>query len=167
MAVSQTGEVSVRVSSKLTNPLDLSSVVSNIAETFANSFTNGTGANQASNAWGDIRSLLTATNEDLDLAGGLTNAFGAALTFTKVKAIIIRALPANTGNITVTRPAANGVPFLVAAGDGFVLAPGAIFVLTNPSDAGITVTAGTGDLINVNNATGATQSYAVVIIGVA
>lgn len=164
----QTGEVTVRVASKLTSSLDLSTPTSVINESFSNIFSNGTGANQASNVWGDERTLLTATNEDLDLAsGGLSNGLGSSLTFTEVKAIIIHALPTNTGNLVVTRPAANGVPFLLAAGDGFTLKPGGLFVITDPSDAGIAVTAGTGDLININNATGASQTYTVIIIGVA
>lgn len=164
----QTGEVSVKVQSKLSSSQDLSNAIATLTKTFSTPFTNGTGANQASNVWSDRRSVLTATNEDLDLAGGsLSNALGAALTFTEVKAIIIYALPANTGVLSITRPAANGLPFLLAAGDGFSLSPGSLFVYTNPSDAGIAVTAGTGDLINIANASGATQSYEIIIIGVA
>lgn len=166
MAVAQTGEISVRVSSKLTNSYDLDAVVSALDKTFSNAFGNGTGANQANNRWSDKRDLLTATNEDLDFAGSLSNALGAVV-FTKIKGIIIYALSTNTGPISVTRPAANGVPFLLAAGDGLsALQPGGLFILTNPSDAGITVTAATGDLINVANATGATQSYQIIVFGV-
>ena len=167
MAVAQTGEISVRVSSKLSNSFDLDTVVSALDKTYSNSFTNGTGANQASARWSDTRSLLTATNEDLDFAGGVTGPLGAALTFTKIKMILIYALSTNTGAIAVTRPAANGVPFLTTASDGFTLMPGGLFVLTNPSDAGIAVTAATGDLINIANATGATQSYQIIVLGVA
>jgi hypothetical protein len=164
----QTGEVVVKVSSKLTATQDLSQAQATISKIFAVPLTNGAGINQASNAWSDQRAILTATNEDLDLAGGsLVSALGTALTFTEIKAIIIHALATNTGSITVTRPATNGLPFLLAAGDGFTLAPGGVFAYVNPSDAGIAVTAGTGDLINIANASGATQSYQIIIIGVA
>lgn len=167
MAVAQTGEISVRVSSKLGNSFDLDTVVSALDKTFSIPFTNGTGANQANNRWSDTRSLLTATNEDLDFAGGsLTGPLGTALTFTKIKAIVIYAPTTNTAAIAVTRPAANGVPFLTTASDGFSLQPGGLFILTNPSDAGITVTAATGDLINIANASGATQSYQIIVLGV-
>lgn len=165
MPVTQTGEVQVRVVSKLSNGLDLSTVLNTIDRTFGTSFANGTGAYQANNSWGDLRTLLTATNEDIDLAGVLTNAFGAVLTFTELKGIILFAPTTNTGNLTVTRPAANGVPFLSTAGAGFALVPGGLYVYTNPSDAGIAVTAGTGDLININNGSGATQSYYIILIG--
>lgn len=169
----QTGEVSVRVSSKLSSAFDLSSVVSELNKTFSTSLTNGTGANQASNVWHDQRTLLTASNENLDFAGGsLSNALGAALTFTEIKAIIIYALPANTGKLTVSSPAGTGVPFMIATGGTtptpkFDLFPGGLYVYTNPSDAGITVTASTGDIINIDNATGASQSYQIIVYGVA
>lgn len=173
MAVSQSGEISVRVASKLGNSFDLEAVASALDKTFSNAFTNGSGANQANNRFTDQRTLLTATNENLDLAGGsLSNSLGGALTFTKMKWIIIYALPTNTGILTVSSPAGTGVPFMRATGGttptpAFDLAPGGIYVYTNPSDAGITVTAATGDIINVDNATGASQSYQIVIGGVA
>lgn len=165
--MAQTGEVTIRVSSKLTAAGDLSSASASLDKTFATPLTNGTGLNQANNSWSDRRTLASGANEDLDLAGTLTNAFGATVVFTKIKSITIQALMANTTNMTVTRPAANGVPFMLAAGDGFVLTPGGCFTLTNPSDAGIAVTAATGDLINIANSAGASGSYDIVIVGVA
>lgn len=162
----QTGEVSIRVTSKVTNSTDLASATANLDKTFSTPLTNGTGLNQANNSWSDRRSLATGANEDLDVSGSLTNALGVTVVFTKIKSITIQALSTNTTNITVTRPAANGVPFLAAAGDGFVLTPGGCFTLTNPSDAGIAVTAATGDLINIANSAGATGSYDIVIVGV-
>lgn len=165
MAVAQVGEISVKVTSKLSNTFDLDNVVSTLEKTFSLAFGNGTGLDQANNRWSDKRDLLTATNEDLDFAGALSNGLGTVV-FTKIKGIVIYALPTNTGAIDVTRPAANGVPFLTAASDGFSLQPGGIFILTNPSAAGFAVTAGTGDLINIANATGATQSYQIIVFGV-
>lgn len=162
----QTGGVDVRVTSKITSAGDLASATANLDRTFSTPLTNGTGLNQANNSWSDRRSLATAANEDLDVSGSLTNALGVAVVFTKIKSITIYALPTNTTSLTISRPAANGVPFLLAAGDGFVLTPGGTFALTNPSDAGIAVTAATGDLINIANAAGATADYDIVIVGV-
>lgn len=173
MAVSQVGEISVSVKSKLANAFDLDSVVSALDKSFSIAFSNGSGAYQANNRWADERTLLTATNENLDFAGGsLSNSLGGALTFTEIKLIIFYGPTTNTGNLTVSSPAATGVPFIAATGGTtptpkFTLVPGGLFIFGNPSDAGIIVTAGTGDIINIDNATGASQVYQVIVFGVA
>jgi hypothetical protein len=160
-----TAKVRLTIQSLLTNARDLSTPTDKLLKVIENAFSNGTGANQANEVWHDQRSLATGANEDLDLAGALTGVLGGTLTFAAIKAIIFAAAAQNTTNLTVSRPASNGVPFLAAASDAFVLTPGGLFVLTNPSAGGILVTADTGDLINVANAAGATATYDVVIIG--
>lgn len=145
---------------------DLSIVKDQLDWSYSLSLDNGTAANQANNMWTDQRTVANGANEDLDLAGGVTNSLGVTVTFTKGRVLIFRGLKANTGNLTVSRPATNGVPFLAAAGDAFTLKPNGIVVMSDPSTAGITVTPATGDLINVANASGASQGYQVVIIGI-
>lgn len=159
------GRVVVQILGELLGSNDLATVDSDIDQKFANVFTNGTGANQANNFFADRRPLTGGTNEDLDLVGVLSSALGAVISTAKLKVIIFRALPANTGNLTITRPAANGVPFLLAAGDGLApLKPGAFAVITDPSAAGITVTAGTGDLINIAASGAGANNYDVVLV---
>lgn len=159
------GRVVVQVLAELTGTNDLATVDSDIDQKFANIFTDGTGANQANNIFSDRRALAGGANEDLDLAGVLSSALGSTIISAKLKALIFRALPANTGNLTITRPASNGVPFLLAAGDGLPpLKPGGMVVITDPSVAGITVTAGTGDLINVAASGGGANNYDVIMI---
>lgn len=162
--MSFTGSVQAVIRGDLVNAGDLSSGKDILRTTLEDLFTDGTGLNQANNQFSDRRTLTTGANESLDLAGGLTNAFGVTLTFTKIKAIIIQALSTNTTDLTVSRPA-NGLPFFAASGDALVLRPGGIFVLTDPSAAGITVTAGTGDLLNIANAAGASAFYDIIIFG--
>jgi hypothetical protein len=157
--------ITVNIAGQLRNVLGLSTVQEDLAQKFAQSFLSGTGAGKANMLWADSRSLATASNEDLDLAGGLTNSLGVSLTFTNLKAIAIRAHTTNTTSLTFSRPSSNGVPLFAAAGDAFVLTPGAIVVLTDPSAAGKAVTASTGDLLNVANAAGATAGYDIVIVG--
>lgn len=164
--MSFTGSVQVVIKGDLVNAGDLSSGKDILRQTLENLLTDGSGANQASTQWSDRRTLATGANEDLDFAGGITNAFGVTLTLTKIKAIIIQALAANTTNLTVSRPASNGVPFFAAASDAVVLKPGGLFVLTDPSAAGVTVTAATGDLLNILNAAGASASYDIIVFGV-
>lgn len=127
---------------------------------------NGTSAGQASQLWSDSRSLAGSASENLDLAGSLTNAFGATLTFTKLKLLLVRARLTNNAanNVNVLRGASNGVPAFLAASDGVPLQPGAIFLLYDPT--GITVTPGTGDILTVTNSAGTnTVDYDIVIVG--
>lgn len=159
-----TGKVAVTIDLKDVRTSDKETATSAILTAFGWDISNGTGADQANLCWQDTRSLTTGANEDLDLAGSLANLFGTAV-FAQHKFIAIQAAAANTTVLTVTRPASNGVPFLVAAGDGFALGPGDFLILTRRASGGVTVTAGTGDLINVANASGATATFTVVVCG--
>lgn len=125
----------------------------------------GTAANQADLVWGDQRTLGASANEDLDLAGSLTGMLGGTLTMAKLKAVFVKAASGNTNNVVVTRPAANGVPLFAAASDAISVLPGGTFMWVAPG-AGITVTAGTGDLINFSNSgAGTSVTYDVVFVG--
>lgn len=129
--------------------------------------TSGTGLNQADLIFSDTRTIAASGTEDLDLAGALTGQLGGTLTFVKLKGLLIRAAAGNTNNVRVTRPASNGVPWLLAASDGFDVTPGGLALFMAPANAGMaTVTAGTGDLITVaNSSSGSSVTYDVVIIG--
>jgi hypothetical protein len=129
--------------------------------------TTGTGASQADKLYTASITLAASTGQDIDLAGVLTDPFGSALTMVKLKAIAIRAAAANTNNVNLTRPAANGVPWLLAAGDGIAIGPGGIFVAVNPGAAGLgTVTPATGDLIRVDNSgAGSSVTFDIVLLG--
>lgn len=162
-----TATLNVSLSALLTNALDLVSAQANLAYNKSKSFTNGTGADQIQNIFSDTRSINSASNEDLDLAGSLTNAIGATVTFTKVKAILIQASANNSTNLSVGPAASNGWGAGFAdASDRVVIRPGGMFLLTAPDANGMAVTAGTGDLLNIANSSGATASYDIIIIGV-
>jgi hypothetical protein len=124
----------------------------------------GTSSGAADIVFSDTRTLTTNTNEDLDLAGGVSDVFGVTRTFVKVKAIRLKAAAANTPTLVV----GNGTnPFVGPFGAGthtLSLAPGGEILLTAPA-AGWTVTAATGDIIKVTNPAGASATYDVDIIG--
>lgn len=163
-----TASVSVGVNGSQTTLLDLGTATFPFSASSSIPHTSGTGAGQVDLAFTDTRTLAASATENLDLAGSLTDAFGATITFARIKAIYISAAAGNTNDVQVTRPASNGVPFLMAAGDGIALRKGAGFAWwTGAADAtGVAVTAGTGDLITVTNSAGTTSvTYTVVIIG--
>lgn len=128
----------------------------------------GTGANQASNVFYDVRTITASSSENLDLAGTLTNAFGVTLTFTKIKAVIIHASSANTNNVQVGGAASNGwVAWVADATDIVSVKPGGTLIWIAPDASGGAVVAATGDILKVaNSSSGTSVIYDVTIIGV-
>lgn len=158
-----TGNVNVNIQLQDARTSGPESATQVINQTYSWAVSNGTGAGLFNQCWPSTRTLTTGANEDIDLAGSLTNIFGATV-FTAVKLISISAAAANTTLLTVTRPAA-GIPFLLTAADAFVLGGGDFFVITRRSAAGVAVTATTADLINVANAAGASATYTIIVCG--
>jgi hypothetical protein len=128
----------------------------------------GTGANQASNVFHDRRTLTASNSENLDLAGSLTNKFGTTLTFTKIKAILIKASSANTNNVLVGGAASNQfINWVSDPTDVIVVRPGGFFMIVAPDSTGYAVTAATGDLLKIaNSSAGTSVTYDIIIIGV-
>jgi hypothetical protein len=160
-----TAQFNLSLTGKQTSALDLGTGTFPFAISLAVALASGTGADQADRIFSDTRTLGASATEDLDLAASLTDAFGASITFVKVKAVVITAAAANTNDVNVTRPAANGLPLFLAASDGIPVRPKGAFVWFAPG-TGITVTPGTGDLLTLTNSAGGTGvTYSVVIIG--
>lgn len=138
-----------------------------ILQDWSATIANGTGAAQASQVYQDTGSLGASASASIDLAGSLTNIFGATITFTKIKLIAVRATSTNNAanTLAVIRGSSNGVPLFGAASGGFAgLNPGAWFIYYDPT--GITVTAGTGDILTLTNNAGTnTITYDIVIVG--
>lgn len=160
-----TALITLAVNGKQTNPLDLGTVVDPFAKSLAIALAQGTGANQADRVFTDTRTLALSATEDLDLAGVLVDAFGAVITFAKIKAVIILPAAGNTNDVQLTRPASNGVPLFLAAADGIAIKPGGAFVWVAPG-TGVTVTPATGDLLTITNGgAGTPVTYDVILIG--
>src|SRR5512139_466082 len=160
-----TANLQVSVTGQHTNALDLGVATFPFVKALALALASGTGANQSDRVFTDTRTLTASATENLDLAGTLVDAFGATITFVTVKAVLIVAAAGNTNNVQVTRPASNGLPLFIAAGDGLEVKPNGAFAWFAPG-VGIAVTAGTGDLLALTNSAGGTSVvYDVIIIG--
>jgi hypothetical protein len=158
-------KISVNVAAVLTAALDLAEagVPLNIDTVFR--MASGTTSGKADKIWHDRRTLAASGTEDHDLAAGLTDPFGASITFVKLKGILIKADSDNVNNVVLSRPAANGVPLFSAASDALPVLPGGLLLWVAPQ-AGITVTPGTGDLLTVTNSAGSTAvDYNIVLLG--
>lgn len=150
----------------LTDALDLSTPSDALSYAARYDLTSGTSANQADMLWHDRRTLNASATEDLDLAGVLVNGLGDTQTFARIKMVIVAAATGNTNNVNVTRPASNGVPLFLAAGDGIPVRPGGMFVWVAPDGTAVAVTGGTGDLLTFTNSAGSTSvTYDVIVIG--
>lgn len=166
--MSLTTSVRLAVAAKLTNALDLGEAVAPVSADYSLTLANGVAAGQADRVFADTRTLAASASEDLDLAGTLLDPLGAALTFARVKALIVRAAPGNTNNVVIGNAASNAWAALLGATGTAVLRPGAaLAVVAGTSDAnGYAVTASTGDLLKVANSGGVTPvTYDIVVIG--
>jgi len=163
--MSLNSKIVTSIVASLTNPLDLATGTTPLTVDKRINLASGTGSDQADRIFHDRRTITASATDSLDLAGVLTDAFGATLTFVKLKGLYVSAASANTNNVNVTRPAVNGVPWLLAAGDGVPVLPGGQMLWVAPG-AGVTVTAATGDLIDiVNSGAGTSVTYDIVILG--
>lgn len=137
--------------------VDVSKILSLVAGTAA--------VNEANLLFSDTRTIAASSNEDIDLAGSLSDAFGSTLTAAEILAIYIAAASGNTNNVVFGPAASNGFtgPFGDAS-DRLSVKPGEWQSLI--SGTGWAVTAGTGDLLNIaNSSSGSGVTYDLVIIG--
>lgn len=163
-----TSSLTVQLGAALTRVDDIGSTArDDLLWNFAKSLANGTGANQADRVWRDQRTLAASANEDLDLAGALTDALGGSAVFARVKAIVVRASDANTNNVVVGGAASNQFVGPFGAGTHTVaVKPGGIFAVFAADATAWAVTAGTGDLLRIANSAGSTAvTYDIIIIG--
>lgn len=149
----------------LTNPLDLTDAQVPLEVNQRYRWTTGVGADQADKLWQDRNTLAPSATTDIDLSGSLPDGLGGTIALARIKLIKVTAAAGNANNVNVSRAAANGVPLFLASNDGIPVLPGGSFRWDHPGN-GITVTAGTGDLITFTNSAGGTSvTYDVVIIG--
>jgi hypothetical protein len=166
MATLSNAQIGVSFAALLASQLDLRDVQDKLAVSPNYAFANGTGANQANQTFADIRTLSASASENLDLAGGLVDAFGATITMTKVKAILIMAAASNTNDVLVGGAASNAAAaFFGDATDVVKIKPGGLILLVAPDAAGYAITAGTGDLLKIANGAGGTSvTYTIAIL---
>lgn len=156
---------SLKLDALLLKALDLDTATDPLLYTLTNNLSNGTATGNASQLWHDQRSLNASATEDLDLAGGVTNAFGVTVTFVKVKIVIVKASSGNTNDVQVTRKATTGIPLFMADGDGIALGPGEFFVYGSPT-TGKTITDTTDDTLTFTNSAGGTSvTYDIILVG--
>lgn len=128
-------------------------------------FVVGTGANQADIVFTDTRTIAISTNDDIDLSGVLTNAFGAVIAAAEIVGIIIvnkSTVQTLTVGVAGTNP---WVTMWAASGDGIKVFPGGVFCNFAPDASGLgAVVGGASDVLRIANGAGATCDYDIAIL---
>ena len=118
--------------------------ITTVKETFSTlfnwTFTSGTNTNQMDQLWRDRRELANGGTETIDLAGGITNAFGDVLTMAEVRMVIV-SLPATNLNTISVGGATNNTfsTWLGDDSDTVVVRPGGFLLLVGPDNTGYAV----------------------------
>lgn len=127
-------------------------------------FASGVASDQADIVFTDTRTVGISANDDLDLAGVLTDAFGAAITAVEMVGMII-INKSTTQTLTIGAGSNPWITWLIATGDGIKIPPRGVFVLFAPDASGLgTVTAGTGDILRVANGAGFAADYDIALL---
>jgi len=156
--------ISVVLQLAQTKVLDLATGSAQVVKTYLTDLTDGTAAGKADLIFHDTRTIGGAP-DDLDLAGALVDAFGATLTFVKIKSITVVAYSTNVANVVVGAAAANQFvgPFGAATHTLAVKPGGKLHTDVGKTDLGFAVTAGTGDVLRFSGTNG--DKYDVIIVG--
>ncbi|MFJ8992625.1 hypothetical protein ACIRQH_19790 [Streptomyces sp. NPDC102279] len=160
--------LALSASGELTQALDFGTGSAKQILSKSMALASGTGAGKADRMFSDRRTLAASGTEDLDLAGVLLDAFGTAITFARIKGLVIAASKDNINNVVVGAAASAPWITLLGATHTLTLRPGAfVAVGTGLADAtGYAVTATTADLLKIANSGGTTGvTYDIHIIG--
>ncbi len=140
----------------------------NAAINFASGLASGVAAKQVDIVYLAERTIAASTNDDIDLAGVLADAFGAVITAAELVGIVVVNEPVdpaaarNASNLTIGG-STNPVPGFAAA--IVPIEPGGVFAAMSPGAAGLaTITAATGDKIRVANGAGGTAKYQIALL---
>ncbi len=146
---------------------DISALNLTLAKRISIALASGSTVSQADLFFDDTRTLGTTGLDALNLFTGLTNGANLAVSFRKLKAMLLIASATNGQFITVSQPTTTGLSGLFSTtGAGIILRPGSYFAWAAGSADGtcVAVTSGAAT-INVLNSGAPTISYDLVLIG--
>lgn len=132
--------------------------------------TDGVAAGQADILFVDERTVSASSNDDIDLAGALSDAFGATINAAEIVAILIINAPrsgsANTSDLTIGG-ATNAFEGFLGGTSPTIgpLKPGGVLLIGSGDAAGIgAVSGGSSDELRVANGAGAAATYQIAIV---
>ena len=168
--MSLTATIKARIEATQVGPNDYTDTFAPVVDATL-ALLDGTLAAQADLIFADERAVTTGANDDIDLSGVLTDAFGVTITFVEIVGILIINKPisgaVNTTDLTI---GLGTNPFLGFLGGTLPtigpIKPGGAFLIFAGDAAGLgTVGAAASDVLRIANSSGATATYQIVIIG--
>lgn len=158
-------KVIARVRAELSGAVDQGSTLAALLLDMGFTLDDGTGSGEADRVFSDQRSLSASATETHDLTS-LTDVFGAALSFAKIKVIAIKAAASNTNNVLVGAAASNQfLGPLAHSSDIISIPPGGVALLTAPA-SGWAVANGSTDNLKIANSAGSTAVlYDIMLVG--
>jgi hypothetical protein len=165
------GKVTISIRDILKNVLDLTSLTDELNKSWVKEYVTGTLANQAQIHWHDTVTLSSAAVLLLDLqttalaadAVHCNNGFGDC-NFTKVRELLIVLTTVTSGFYLKVGGGSNPVPLFSDASDIAKVKAGGHLLLGDPVD-GTTVTAATGDLLKIENASAGSVTFDIFLLG--
>jgi hypothetical protein len=130
--------------------------------------TYGTGSGKANKIYTAQRTVTATTADNLDLAGSLTDLNGSAITFTKIKLILIAIVsPDGTKTLRVGPRGVSNTYQGAFGGTGATVYKDFTHwdVVEYEPVTGRTVTAGTGDILGIYNPSASSVTYEIIIAG--
>ena len=147
-----TNEIAIKIYSLLTSTSGIADIQAKIESNIENDLTT-----DVCDVLYSVTGTISGGSNDIDLSGTLEDPLGNAITFAEVMMVFIR----NNGDNAMTVGGSNNIPLMANTSDLINLASDAYFCYID--QAGITVTAGTGDLITITGTND--DTYDIVVIG--
>ncbi len=158
-----TARVKASVVANWSKALDLGDVQATPSAAFTLLLANGTGANKIEQVGTASGTIEASGDVDIDLAGTLTDPGGDTITFTKVKALMVKNMSADGDGFEI---GGTFDTWLKASGDEVKCLPGGLVLVVNPTVDGFAVVADTGDTITLTNLDSVNgQDYEVIVVG--
>lgn len=126
----------------------------------------GTGLDEGDILWFDQDRILAGlTSENIDVAGTLSDAYGDTFTAVKIKFFYFHNKSVTPGDILELGGGSNPLLLWKDGSDIDSVGPNGRRFMWEPAAAGKAVTAGTGDLLQVNNISSNSIDYDIIIVG--
>lgn len=167
MAKTVTSSINVQLNSILANTLGVAAGQATIQRGLLKALASGVGADQCDVVYSETKTIAASGTYDVDLTGALTDAFGAAANFARVKLVAVFADAGNTNNVVVGGAAATQWqgPFGAVA-HTVHCAPGGLVVLMRSDATAWPVVGGASDLLRfTNGAAGTSVLFDFIILG--
>lgn len=160
------GRMTASVSKDLGDYANIADPTADPSISLTDTLSDGRGADQANAVYYDSKQISASANQDYDLVGTLTNAFGDTVNFDIVKTIVVKNIGTSGTNGTIRVVGQTFSSWCKDAQDYVVVPPGGMFMLHGPDVTGYDVSEGS-DTLRITNTSGSlTAIYEIAVVGV-